>query len=109
MFRGVARFDWLRERKWEQGDPGWPAGSYTPAELDELCGVMALAPYDTLERGSARTNGKTFGYLSYKMTADKPSGAPDVYWGFDPYRFDNAETKKAIRWVLDMFGLQINP
>ena len=60
-------------------------------------------------RSSGRTNGGTFGYFSYKMTEDKPSYKADVYWGFDPYRFDHNETKKAIRWVLDYFGLQINP
>jgi len=47
--------------------------------------------------------------MSYKMVEDKPSGKADVYWGFDPYRFDQNETKKAVRWVLDYFGMQINP
>ncbi len=41
------------------------------------------------------------------MVEDKPSMKADVYWGFDPYRFDHEETKKAIRWVLDYFGLQV--
>ena len=47
--------------------------------------------------------------MSYKMYQDKPWGAGDVYWGFDPYRFDEDGTRKAIRWVLDYFGLPINP
>lgn len=108
MFRGIARFDWLREKKRSEGDPDWPTGSYTPAELDELCGVVALAPLGDLNRGTARTNGRVYGYLSYKMAAEKPSGAPDVYWGFDPYRFDHEESKKAIRWVLkQVFSLDV--
>ena len=24
----------------------------------------------------------------------------DVYWGFDPYRFDQTNSQAAIRWVL---------
>ena len=55
------------------------------------------------------TNDQTFGYFSYKMVEEKPNQKADVYWGFDPYRFDHEETKKAIRWVLDYFGLQIDP
>ncbi len=43
------------------------------------------------------------------MLPDKPVQRADVYWGFDPYRFDNEGTKKAIRWVLEYFGLTINP
>lgn len=110
MFRGIARFDWLRERKRSQGDANWPAGTYLPAELDELCGTQALAPFGGLDRATARTNGRVYGYLSYKMTGDKPSQAPDVYWGFDPYRFDHVQSKQMVRWVLqEVFGLLVNP
>lgn len=109
MFRGMARFDWLRDFWRGHGEPDWP--SYSALELDDTCGVMALASYDTgteiLPRGTARTNGQVFGYLSYKQTADKPSGKADVYWGFDPYRFDNEQTKDAVRWVLRYFQLNV--
>ena len=54
------------------------------------------------------TNGQVFGWMSYKVVADKESGKPDVYWGFDPYRFDKDDTQEAIRWVLQNFGLQLN-
>lgn len=121
MWRGYARFDWLREYKRAQGDPFWPNSgtdpAYSPDALDDTCGQSgsyALTSwYDTaadsiLIRGSARTNGQVFGYFSYKMTADKPSGKADVFWGFDPYRFDHEEMKKAVRWVLGShFGLQV--
>ncbi|MFN2371641.1 MAG: hypothetical protein ABR506_10905 [Candidatus Krumholzibacteriia bacterium] len=108
MFRGIARFDWLREKKRAEGDPNWPAGTYLPAELDELCGTQALAPYGDLNRATARTNGRVYGYLSYKLAADKPRPGPDVFWGFDPYRFDHVESKKAVRWVLkQVFGLDV--
>ena len=110
MLRGVARFDWLREQKWAEGDLDWPESSYSNAELEDLCGETALAPYDTLLRGSARTNDQVFGWLSYKTTEDKPSYAPDVYWGFDPYRFDHTRSKEMIRWVLtEVFRLNVNP
>ena len=108
MFRGIARFDWLREKKWSEGETEWPADLYTASELDDLCGAVALTTYGALPRGSAKTNGKVFGFLSYKMTADKPSRAPDVYWGFDPYRFDREDSRKAIRWVLkEVFRLDV--
>ena len=44
-----------------------------------------------------------------KMIADKPVRRADVFWGFDPYRFDTEDSRKAIRWVLQYFGLTINP
>ena len=69
---------------------------------------MALNQYDGGPASSALTNGQTYGYLSYKMVDDKPSGKADVYWGFDPYRFDNQDTKRAISWVMEYFGLELN-
>ena len=109
MFRGLSRFDWLRERKWAAGDQDWPASTYTRDELESLCGEMALTTLDNggdpIPRGTARSNGQVYGYLSYRNVADKPSGKADVYWGFDPYRFDHEKTRQAIGWVLDYFGL----
>ena len=50
------------------------------------------------------------GALSHKFEATKPTGLGDVYWGFDPYRFDNAQMTEAIRWVLrEHFGLAMYP
>lgn len=108
MFTGISRFDWMREYMWRRGDTGWPLSVYPELDLDTNCGYYALTTLDTLSRGSANTNGQVFGYFSYKMVQDKPGGRADVYWGFDPYRFDQEGTKKAIRWVLQYFGLQIN-
>jgi hypothetical protein len=109
MFTGIARMDWVREEKWADGDTGWPYSEYTDPELLDGCGSFALTSYEGMPNTSGRTNDRTFGYMSYKMIEDKPARKPDVYWGFDPYRFDHDETKKAIRWVLQTFGLQINP
>ncbi len=108
MFTGVARFDYMREYYRDQGDADWPFSQYVPYDLEHGCGPMALASYEGVELSSARTNGATFGYLSYKNVANKPSGKADVYWGFDPYRFDHSEAQKAVTWVLEYFGLQIN-
>lgn len=113
MFRGIARFDWLRERKWAEGDDAWPYSLYGNTRLDEICGPLALTSYVTedgtvLPKTAAKTNGLTYGFVSYKNVSDKPSTKPDVYWGFDPFRFDPDETQKAIRWVLKDFGLPIN-
>jgi hypothetical protein len=121
MFKGIARFDWLRERKWDEGFDGseegtnpWPYSHYGNTRLDEICGVMALTSYvgpdgTVIPKASARTNGLTYGFMSYKNIEDKPGGAPDVYWGFDPYRFNHEQSQKAIIWVLEnTFGLDIN-
>ena len=51
MVRGVARFDWLREYNWAEGDTDWPASAYSSAELDGMCGEVAL---DSLCRAGAR-------------------------------------------------------
>ncbi len=104
MFRAVARLDWLRELKHNAGDPDWPSSTYAPAELEAICGELALN--GTMD--SALTNDQVVGYFSHSTVTDKPSGKPDVYWGFDPYRFDPTETQQAVRWVLEYFGLNIN-
>jgi hypothetical protein len=109
MFTGISRMDWMREVKWSEGDPDWPFSEYSVWELEDGCGPLGLTSYQEIPLSSSRTHGHTYGYLSYRMVEDKPSNKADVYWGFDPYRFDHEETKKAIRWVLDYFGLKINP
>lgn len=112
MFKGVSRFDWMRENRWAAGDTEWPHSQYNSNELEDICGAMALTefsgPEGVIPNGTARVNGQTYGYLSYKNVADKPSGKADVYWGFDPYRFNEEESKKSVRWVLEYFGLVMN-
>jgi hypothetical protein len=108
MFRGLSRFDWIKQRRHAEGDDQWPANQYSMNELEYLCGSMALTNPGDPELATARTNGQTYGYLSYKNVEDKPSGKADVYWGFDPYRFDHEQSREAVRWVLEYFGLQLN-
>ncbi len=112
MFTGVSRFDWMRENRWSAGDTEWPGSEFSSNELDGICGEMALTTYDgpggAVPNGTALVNGQTYGYLSYKNVADKPSGKADVYWGFDPYRFNAEESQKSVRWVLEYFGLALN-
>ncbi|MCB1182671.1 hypothetical protein KDM41_04500 [bacterium] len=107
MFRGVSRFDYVREIKRAGGDADWPQSEYAAVELESVCGPLALTAYEGEPDRSARTNGQVYGFLSYKSVADKPSGKADVYWGFDPYRFDHESARQAVRWALDYFGLQI--
>jgi hypothetical protein len=105
MWRYHARFDWLDEMHAQRGDPGWPENVYTPAELVERCGTAALAP-----GGGTVVNGVPCGFISHKTEATKPSHRPDVYWGFDPSRFERTRMRSAIRWVLDeLFGLTLAP
>lgn len=108
MFTGIARIDWMRERQWRRGRPDWPQSRYANQQLDSGCGGMALTEWAGRARASARTNGRVFGYLSYKKAPTKQFKRADIYWGFDPYRFDHQGTQKAIRWALQYFGLRIN-
>lgn len=107
MFNGVSRFDYIRQMEWASGNTGWPQNAYAPGELADLCGDLALDELGGVPNSTARTNEQTFGYLSYKTVENKPSGKADAYWGFDPYRFDHEQSKQAVRWVLDYFGLQL--
>lgn len=108
MYRGIARFDWLREIRWAEGEVGWPSSRYSKSDLEDvLCGPLALSEYNGVANSRAKTNGQTFGWLSYKMVEDKASGKADVYWGFDPYRFDEKDSQQAVLWVLDYFGLEL--
>lgn len=109
MFRGISRFDWLREQKHAEGDLDWPHSIYSDFDLDDGCGPRALTSYNGVTRSSSRLNGLGYGFVSYKVMRDKPFRRPDVYWGFDPYRFEEQDARKAIRWVLQYFGLTINP
>ncbi len=111
MFRGISRFDWLRELRWNADPPelDWPQSRYTDNELDDGCGRLGLSSYEGRDRSSSRTNDMVYGFMSYKNFVDKPVRKADVYWGFDPYRFDENDSRKAIRWVLKYFGLTINP
>ena len=45
MFTGIARMDWMREYKWDEGDTDWPASQYTDYELLDGCGVMGMTSY----------------------------------------------------------------
>ena len=106
MFRSVARFDWLRNKRWADGELDWPDSRYD--DMDDICGEMALTSYEGVPDRSSLTNNRVFGFISYKMFAEKDWGKADIYWGFDPYRFDHETSKKAIYWVLRYFGLQVN-
>jgi hypothetical protein len=114
MFRGHARFDWIRERRYAEGEMDWPSSRYSNTRLNEICGGKTLTSYVRpddnvlVNPGASLTNGQTYGFMSYKTIADKPGYKPDVYWGFDPYRFDSDETQKAVLWVLSEFGLLLN-
>ena len=61
---------------------------------------------ENLDQTIARTEGVPVGFLTHKTEYLKPSRKGDVVWGFDPYRFDWAEMRRAVRWVLgEYFGL----
>jgi hypothetical protein len=109
IFRAASRFDWVRaERLAVDPDDTWPDGYYGgpgQATLEFHCGGRFR---DT--SGRALTNDQVVAFITRKTAAAKPSRVGDVVFGFDPYRFDNAEIGKAIRWVLgDFFGLATIP
>jgi len=110
MFRSISRFDWVYgSRRLDDPNDTWPDGYYGgPGQgaLDGFCGPAAL----NLGRTSAITNDRVVGFVARKTAPDKPSQVGDVVFGFDPYRMDNEQTLKVIRWVLgEHFGLSMNP
>jgi hypothetical protein len=110
LWRMSSRFDWVRQQR-QAADPDdtWPEGYYDGPDqpsLIVLCGQEALDD----ARLSARTDGQVTGFVTRKHLENKPSGVGDVVLGFDPYRFDHASMRSAIRWVLgEHFGLSMNP
>jgi hypothetical protein len=113
MWRQYSRFDWIDDLHAQQGDPYWPdfypppnetTPFLTPTQLRGLCGAYGL----NLQKRSV-TGGVVVGLISRKFELTKPSGRPDVLWGFDPYRFNRGKIKQAIRWVLrEEFGMQMS-
>jgi hypothetical protein len=89
------------------GDSAWPIselGSWG-AVLD-ACGTYGVDIYNP------RTDitGATVAFVSHKLEGIEPESRGDVVWGFDPYRFDHVQIRKAIHWVLgEHFGLMMNP
>lgn len=110
MFRAVARYDWIRQGRLElDPDDTWPVGYYDGPDqplLTTVCGGNALLP----GQAGVRTNDAVVAFVARKTAPQKPSQVGDIVLGFDPYRFDNQEMHKVIRWVLgEHFGLAMNP
>jgi hypothetical protein len=111
MWRLYSRFDWIDDVHAQGGDPYWPrfypdgvTPLLTPQQLQTTCGRYGL----NLD-GRSVTGGAVVGLISRKFETTKPSGRPDVLWGFDPYRFNKTKIKQAIRWVLrEQFGMQMS-
>ncbi len=110
MFRTIARYDWIRaERLRVNPNDTWPVGYYGgqgQPTLSSVCGSNAL----NIDRTSARTNDRITAFIARKTAPNKPSQIGDVIMGFDPYRFNNAQMRQVVRWLLDEhFGLTMNP
>ena len=104
MWRLKTRYDWILERHLVNGDDDYP--EFDP--VDE-CG-LAVFPAGVGYGSPARTllDGAPIGVFSYATVETKPSGIPDVIWGFDPMCLDHDDMKSAILWVLgDHFGLNV--
>ncbi len=101
MLRTMTRFGWIDQAHHDAGDDSWPASEYSPGELVGLCGSLAFSDGDNL-----RADSVPIGFFVHKTKYEKPSQKADVVWGFDPYRFDSAQVRQAIHWVLgEHFGL----
>jgi hypothetical protein len=103
MWRLKTRYDWILERHLETGD------DYPDFDPVDVCGTGVFS--DGVGHGSSeRTllDGAPIGILSHATVETKPSGIPDMVWGFDPTRFDPTDMRKAINWVLgNHFGLNV--
>ncbi len=103
MFCLQTRYDWIRQQHRDAGDMDFPE-----FEPEDVCGEGL---FDTFEGPgtdeSTKIDGAPIGVLSYAAVETKPSGKPDVIWGFDPTRFDPVPMAQTVRWVLDtLFGLE---
>ncbi|MFH1841701.1 MAG: hypothetical protein ABIF77_00705 [bacterium] len=106
MFRQYSRFDWVDDVMAAAGDEGWPYNYLTNSQVTATCGSYCL----NLETRRTVTTGAITGFISHKLEEHKPSRKGDVVWGFDPYRFDNQQTRQAIQWLLsEHFGLLLGP
>jgi hypothetical protein len=108
MFRSIARFDWVQIARREiDPDDTWPDGYYGGTgqlDLSALCGNRSLNP----ARTDAITTDRVVAFITHKTAPEKPSQVGDVVFGFDPYRFDNEEMRKIVRWTLgEYFGLSM--
>ncbi len=104
MWRQYSRYDWIDDLHAQRGDPYWPFFQpdgttvlFTSSQMQGICGRYGL---NLLNPPRSVSGGVVVGIISRKFETTKPSGRPDVLWGFDPYRFNKAKIKQAIRWVL---------
>ncbi|MEZ4387653.1 MAG: hypothetical protein R3D98_08760 [Candidatus Krumholzibacteriia bacterium] len=107
MFRSIARFEWVKIKR-QEVDPSdtWPEGYYGPPPLQSLNNLCGDKWRDPSFR--SLTTDQTVAFISNKTAESKPSQVGDVVFGFDPYRFDNVQMRKVIRWVLgEHFGLSM--
>ena len=103
MLRAYSRYDWILDHYLAAGDTEFPGD--LPLGHQTYCGSWGL-DYAT---GRSRVDGVTLGVLTYKTTAEKPSGKADVIWGFDPHMMEHDQIASAILWVLrDHFGLAVD-
>ncbi len=103
MWRFESRFDWIKTVHAQRGDAGWPGNAYTPEQLKSVCGNYAIGP-----NGRAVADAAPVGFISHKTEWTKPVPGGDVFWGFDPSRFDPQPMQRAIRWVLgEVFRLRM--
>ena len=103
MWRAYTRYDWILDGHLAAGDTDFPGDLDVSAPT--VCGSWTIDP----ATGRTRLDGVPLGVLSYKTYATKPTGRPDVLWGFDPYRFDHEAMVRAIQQVLaGNFGLPVD-
>lgn len=80
MLRIMPRYDYIRMLEHQSGNLDYPVG-------DPVCGSETFMGSDY---SATRLNGVVTGVFSHKLTDTKPGHRADVYWGFDPYRFNHA-------------------
>ncbi len=102
MWRAYTRYDWILDSQHAAGNADWPGAIDVDAQ--EYCGDWTVRD----ATGRTHMDGVALGVLNMKYVDTKPTGRPDVLWGFDPHRFDHAAMTDAIRRVLaGNFGLSV--
>jgi len=101
MWHVYTRYDYILDQHLLHGDDDYPDFDAAVA-----CGGLSVSE----ATGRTNNDGMPIGVFSYMATQTKPSGLPDVLWGFDPSMFDHEKMKEAVLWVLgEHFGLTVTP
>jgi hypothetical protein len=104
MWQLMTRYDSILQQQIDAGNTSYP--DFNPIDV---CGCAVFE--DGTGIGSLNKtlmNSAILGFVTHTTTLTKPSGLPDVVWGFDPTKLEPVAMRKSVQWVLgELFGLDV--